>query len=190
MRNRVEGGSSYFVDSFSAADHILRDNNADDAYYTPPTIDYEYDNDGHYLACTHPLMPSKRKTLHRLYASVNWSPPFQGVPSAFSGGRSTNAQIEWYKSLEQFERTLKESNREWEFTLEEGDLVLFDNRRVLHARRAFRDLTEAERLERGVEVIEGEPSRWLKGCYLDGEVVWDKLATLNRQINRDQIAEL
>jgi hypothetical protein len=85
---------------------------------------------------------------------------------------------------------LKESNREWEFTLEEGDLVLFDNRRVLHARRAFRDLTEAERLERGVEIIEGEPSRWLKGCYLDGEVVWDKLAILNRQINGDQTAEL
>ena len=66
--------------------------------------------------------------------------------------------------------------------MEEGDLVLFDNRRVLHARRAFRDLTEEERAERGVKVVEGEPSRWLKGCYLDGEVVWDKLTTLSRKL--------
>jgi alpha-ketoglutarate-dependent taurine dioxygenase len=45
--------------------------------------------------------------------------------------------------------------------MKEGDLVFFDNRRVLHARREY-----------------GEGERWLKGCYLDGEVVWDRLATL------------
>jgi gamma-butyrobetaine dioxygenase len=67
--------------------------------------------------------------------------------------------------------------------MEEGDLVLFDNRRVLHARRAFRDWTDAEKEERGITIPEGEPSRWLKGCYLDGEVVWDKLVVLNKQVN-------
>lgn len=67
--------------------------------------------------------------------------------------------------------------------LKEGDLVLFDNRRVLHARRQFRDWTDDERKERGIEMVEGEPTRWLKGCYLDGDVVWDKLVVLDRQIN-------
>lgn len=62
--------------------------------------------------------------------------------------------------------------------MEEGDLVLFDNRRVLHSRSAFRDLTPDEAKERGVEIVEGESTRWLKGCYFDEEVVWDKLVTL------------
>jgi alpha-ketoglutarate-dependent taurine dioxygenase len=102
------------------------------------------------------------------------------MPTPASIGQDPDAQLKWYKAVDKFQKILEQPQRQWEFTMEEGDLVLFDNRRVLHARRAFRDLTEAEREERGVEVIEGESSRWLKGCYLDGEVVWDKLATLDR----------
>ena len=174
LRNRVEGGSSYFVDAFGVMSDILRDN----PDYRVPKIDFEYDNDGHYLHRTHPLFTGiQAGSLQRLSCAVNWSPPFQGLPG------SVKRHSGWYRSLDLFQRTLDEPHREWEFTMEEGDLVLFDNRRVLHARRAFRDLTEAERAERGVEVVEGESSRWLKGCYLDGEVVWDKLAVLHRQLN-------
>jgi gamma-butyrobetaine dioxygenase len=182
LRNRVEGGSSYFVDSFKAAYHILRAN----PDYSPPPIDYEYDNDGHYIHNTHFLMPQTRGELSRLNAAVNWSPPFQGLPRSAMQKRGASGQTDWYRNLDLFQTTLEQPHREWGFTMEEGDLVLFDNRRVLHARRAFRDLTEAEREERGVEIVEGEPSRWLKGCYLDGEVVWDKLATLNGRINGDK----
>ena len=178
LRNRVEGGSSYFVDAFSAVRSLKRDN----PEYRVPQIDFEYDNDGHYLHYTHPLFTGSWDDFSRLTAAVNWSPPFQGLPRwASSKGVKATSQI--YQSLDLFQKKLSEPHREWEFTLQEGDLVLFDNRRVLHARRAFRDLTEAEREERGVEVIEGESSRWLKGCYLDGEVVWDKLAVLHRQLH-------
>jgi gamma-butyrobetaine dioxygenase len=179
LRNRVEGGSSYFVDSFAAVSSMIQDN----PEYRFPRIDFEYDNDGHYLHFTHPLYAGDQVGFHRLSAAVNWSPPFQGLPrSVTRKGRHTAS--EFYQSLDLFQKKLDEPHREWEFTMEEGDLVLFDNRRVLHARRAFRDLTEAEREERGVEIIAGESSRWLKGCYLDGEVVWDKLAVLHRQLSR------
>jgi gamma-butyrobetaine dioxygenase len=178
LRNRVEGGSSYFVDSFAAVSSMIRDNRN----YRMPKIDFEYDNDGHYLHYTHPLYTGALSGFDKLSAAVNWSPPFQGLPrfATRKGGQSAS---DYYQTLDLFQRTLDEPHREWEFTMEEGDLVLFDNRRVLHARRAFRDLTEAEREERGVEIIEGESSRWLKGCYLDGEVVWDKLAVLHRQLH-------
>lgn len=43
----------------------------------------------------------------------------------------------------------------YEHRLAEGELVIFDNRRVAHARTAF---------EAGI----GE--RWLKGAYVDGDV--------------------
>jgi alpha-ketoglutarate-dependent taurine dioxygenase len=184
LRNRVEGGSSYFVDSFAAAFDYLSDLPAKEAGKEAyPSIEFEYDNDGHYLYNIHHMIPKEKRYLDNVKTAVNWSPPFQGMPTQASVGNDPEAQLKWYKAVDKFQKILEQPQREWEFTMEEGDLVLFDNRRVLHARRAFRDLTEAEREERGVEVIEGESSRWLKGCYLDGEVVWDKLATLNRDVN-------
>jgi hypothetical protein len=184
LRNRVEGGSSYFVDSFAAASDYLSDLPVTEAGKdVNPHIEFEYDNDGHYLHNVQPMIPKDKRYLEYVKAAVNWSPPFQGMPTPASIGQDPDAQLKWYKAVDKFQKILEQPQREWEFTMEEGDLVLFDNRRVLHARRAFRDLTEAEREERGVEVIEGESSRWLKGCYLDGEVVWDKLATLDRHAN-------
>jgi gamma-butyrobetaine dioxygenase len=177
LRNRVEGGSSYFVDAFSAVSNMVREN----PDYVVPKIDFEYDNDGHYLHYTHPLFMGSGVDFSMPNTAVNWSPPFQGLPRSAIRKRG-QSETKWFRSLDLFQKAL-ERQKEWEFTLEEGDLVLFDNRRVLHARRAFRDLTEAEREERGVELVEGESSRWLKGCYLDGEVVWDKLAVLHRQLH-------
>jgi alpha-ketoglutarate-dependent taurine dioxygenase len=78
-----------------------------------------------------------------------------------------------------FEGYLAEDHRRLEFKMAEGDLVFFDNRRVLHARRAFRNWTDEEKQRMGIDVHAGdEPQRWLKGCYLDGDTVWDKLVTL------------
>lgn len=150
-------------------------------------IRFEYDNDSHYLTHTHPLIVGGPKGLRKWYkAAVNWSPPFQGTPVTVDSYKSKDSSLSkihathWYRQLDAFQSIIDEPHRRWEFTMEEGDLVLFDNRRVLHARKAFRDLTPEEARARGVEVVEGEPSRWLKGCYLDGEVVWDKLVTLAR----------
>lgn len=171
------------MDAFTAAFEYLRGPSSRGEEIYCPYIEFEYDNDGHYLHHCHPMLPPDRRRLDSPKAAVNWSPPFQGLPSPMSVGAMPDSQLKWYQAVDKFQKLLEQPHREWEFTMEEGDLVLFDNRRVLHARRAFRDLTEAEREERGVEVIEGESSRWLKGCYLDGEVVWDKLVTLDRQVN-------
>jgi alpha-ketoglutarate-dependent taurine dioxygenase len=91
-------------------------------------------------------------------------------------------ESEYYAALAAFETILGDPAAKYEFLMQEGDLVLFDNRRVLHARREFRDLNEEERAAKGVEIKDGEPTRWLKGLYLDGEVVWDKLVTLQRDL--------
>ena len=54
----------------------------------------------------------------------------------------------------------------YEYLLKEGDAVLFDNRRVLHARTAF--------TEREAESNDEETNRWLKGCYLEADAVLDR----------------
>ncbi|CAD6573858.1 MAG: hypothetical protein TREMPRED_000954, partial [Tremellales sp. Tagirdzhanova-0007] len=89
---------------------------------------------------------------------------------------------QYFVAMREWEQQLNRPSYSYEFLLREGDLVMFDNRRILHARRAFRDLTDEEALERSVEIVPGEPTRWLKGCYLDGDDVWDKLVVLNDQV--------
>ena len=135
---------------------------------------------------THPIFPPSLD-VQALRSVMSWSPPFQGMRTypTLSGNLRTSQDfgtkdIELFSAIEKWENFVEDPARRYEFVMQEGDLVLFDNRRVLHARKAFRDMTADERSERGVDIVDGEPTRWLKGCYLDGDVVWDKLATARR----------
>ena len=67
---------------------------------------------------------------------------------------------------------------QFEYLLREGDAVLFDNRRVLHARTAF-----WERV--GTKDADGETNRWLKGCYLEADAVLDRGRVLREQLGVD-----
>jgi gamma-butyrobetaine dioxygenase len=83
--------------------------------YKVPKVDFEYDNDGHYLHYTHPLFTGKGD-FSKLTSAVNWSPPFQGLPrSAARAGKQS--ELDWYQSLNLFQEALEQPNREWEFTI-------------------------------------------------------------------------
>lgn len=193
MRNRVEGGSSYFVDSFQVAKSFAKDHPKYTHILQTTKIPYVYDNDNHYLRHEHPVLPEDL-TFRNLFAAINWSPPFQAAigpldwirPNATDADLSANVtkEAKFFEALQKFEDYLNERKNRYEFMLKEGDLVLFDNRRVLHARTAFRDRPKEAREKGEAEMVEGEPTRWLKGCYLDGEVVWDKLVVLNRELRK------
>lgn len=70
------------------------------------------------------------------------------------------------------------------YTLKEGDAVLFDNRRVLHARTAFYDRGDGDRAG---DVKEGEPNRWLKGCYLEADRIMDRRRVLKAKAEQGMI---
>ncbi|BEI81984.1 hypothetical protein CcaverHIS002_0211440 [Cutaneotrichosporon cavernicola] len=191
LRNRVYGGASYFVDSFAAA-HAFNQKHPDlYAVLQRNPLEYEYDNDGHYLAYRHPIVPRRNVDSTLIHTAVNWSPPFQAAPTRVAAhvghldappiddvaGR-VQAESELYAAIQAFQAEIDDPKYRFEFTMREGDVVLFDNQRVLHARTAFRDKTPEEAQRDGTVVVQGEPTRWLKGCYLDGSTVWDKLATL------------
>ncbi|WVQ72354.1 hypothetical protein IAR50_001905 [Cryptococcus sp. DSM 104548] len=181
LRNRVEGGTSYFVDSFRTVNDLPKDKRK---FLGSVTIPYQYDNDGHFLRYRHPIL-SPDYAPNSLHAAVNWSPPFRGFAEALDAPQddivaAAKQESKVFQAIADFEDRLSDPRYRYEFTMQEGDLVLFDNRRVLHARTAFHD-RESPEGEKEVEREEDEakePTRWLKGCYLDGEVVWDKLATL------------
>ena len=84
-----------------------------------------------------------------------------------AGERVPMKSVLWtYTALRDFDSELEKPEMRFCHLMKEGELVLFDNRRILHARTAF-DMSTP-----GAE-------RWLKGCYLDGEVVWDRLDTFH-----------
>ena len=147
-------------------------------------IPFIYQNDGHDLCAYRPVF---ERDIFGQPSTIAWSPPFQGNlsrPPLTSGNDKYPLDDEGFlQAINAWEELLNESARKFEFTMEEGDLVLFDNRRALHARRDFRDLMADEAKERGVEVSTTSPNRWLKGCYLDGDAVWDKLAVLKAKHN-------
>jgi gamma-butyrobetaine dioxygenase len=98
---------------------------------------------------------------------VNYSPPFQ-APLPLSTPK------EFYPALLRFGKLLNDPQNTHEYTLREGDAVLFDNRRVLHARTAFSDPES--------EPGKGETNRSLKGCYLEADALVDRMRVLRTKI--------
>lgn len=72
---------------------------------------------------------------------------------------------DYYEAYRHFGEILDDSAMEVFFRLEPGECFLFDNTRVLHARKAF----------------SGSGSRWLQGCYTDKDALWSKVNAAQRE---------
>jgi gamma-butyrobetaine dioxygenase len=179
----VEGGTSVFVDAIAAAETLRQTHPEYFDILTSSPVAFHYINDGHHLHYEHPTIelaslpsPSHTSALNsyqRQISHINYSPPFQ-APLPLYTPRT------FFSALKQFTKILNDAERTYMYTLKEGDAVLFDNRRVLHARTAFHDRGSRDRTN---EVKEGEPNRWLKGCYLEADAIMDRRRVLER--NKD-----
>jgi hypothetical protein len=61
----------------------------------------------------------------------------------------------WHEAAVEFQRQISDPRNVFEYKLQPGECVVFDNLRVLHGRRAF-------------DTSSGK--RWLKGTYVDGQI--------------------
>lgn len=163
LRNRVHGGASLFVDALHAAGALAP---ADFATLAATPVAFHYINAGHHLHHAHPTLELGPAGA---VEQINYSPPFQ-APLARDTPRA------FYGALGRFAALLAEPARIFEYTLREGDAVLFDNRRVLHARTAFRD-------REGEPGAEGQPNRWLKGCYFEADALLDRARMLRKELD-------
>jgi gamma-butyrobetaine dioxygenase len=165
MRARAPGGESMFSDSFYAAEKIRQED--PELFEALRTFDvtYNYFNDGVAYRQVRPTIelvdPRDSSSPIKL---INWSPPFQGPFAHNIGSNDCGKALRAYHAAAQkFDQLTNDPANMFEYRMEEGDCVIFDNRRVLHARRAF-------------EADKGE--RWLKGAYMDRDVYHSKLAVL------------
>ena len=164
-----------FVDGLFAAHELFRVNPSAFTELATRPVHFHYINDGHHLHCAHHTIEididAQEQSIGSQVPSIkclNYSPPFQ-APLLLSSPPTL------YSALSQFATLLKRPELRLEFLLEEGDAVVFDNRRVLHGRTAFS--------ERQSDDITEDVNRWLKGCYLDEEAVWDRQRVLSEELD-------
>jgi gamma-butyrobetaine dioxygenase len=74
----------------------------------------------------------------------------------------------FYGAYRKFALLLRDLKFQLKFRLRGGDLVLFDNQRILHGRTPFSSAKHA---------------RHLRGCYLTRDSVYSESALLRRQLN-------
>lgn len=147
-----EGGESTLVDGFAVAE-ILRDE-APDAFAALSETDVpaQYIGDGAHLMATNRILSLDAAGRPRRVAYNNYDrAPFLLPPERME---------RFYAGLRAFDRLVNDPELEIEFGLRPGTILIFDNWRTLHGRRAYRG------------------SRRLAGAYLNKEDVESRLRVL------------
>ena len=176
LANSVTGGESYFADSFRAAELVrLKSPNAFFSLTTFP-VNFRYHNDNHHFFYSRPTVVldnygyQQRKRIDH----VNYSPPFQApfdVPNMGIEG-STSQLRQFFHGLTMLGDVLRDYQNQFPLKLKESEVVIFNNRRVVHARKEF-------------DAASGE--RWLKGTYVDGDVFKSRLRVLAEKYKKQPV---
>lgn len=170
LQNSCEGGESLFADTFKAIDVLRQEHPRYVERLTKSKIRYGYSNDGHFYSDDKPVIKlgnAKHKPIPRVVNAadpdfmqevdfVAWSPPF--VNSIADAAHDGDAK-EFLQACRAFADILQRPDMIYETKLLAGACTVFDNLRVVHARKAF-------------DINSG--SRWLKGIYSDRQDVLSK----------------
>lgn len=194
LRNRVLGGQSIFVDAFAVAEEMWVQHREAWTLLGQVPVCFQYRNDDRHYRYTHPTFevaqgssghagePMPSSGMPRLTA-VNYSPPFQGplpLQHYATGGSASSTTVaaspqtrtQFYQALQTFADLTLQPQFRYERMLQEGECVVFDNRRVLHSRRGFEwNPAQEAAAPAGYTASEGGMGddgvkRWLKGvCW-------------------------
>eukprot|EP00030_Apusomonadida_sp_AF-17_P001179 a180303_28.p1 GENE.a180303_28~~a180303_28.p1 ORF type:complete len:466 (+),score=125.92 a180303_28:116-1399(+) len=150
----ARGGESYFVDAHRIAFEFERSHPAEFDVLTRVPLTFHYKSSGQTMRFVRPLFArgDANEPVH-----VNWSPPFEGPLTEVPPGTDMGL---FYKAYARFHAATMAPAAAVQQRLTPGELVMFLNRRVLHARRAF-DPSTGTRLLRGTYVsLSDFKSRW------------------------------
>ncbi|KAF2750980.1 Clavaminate synthase-like protein [Sporormia fimetaria CBS 119925] len=179
LRARAPKGESFFSDSFAAAHKLYQTSPALFRTLCTFPVTYHYHHENFHYHYNRPTIELAERSKYSdptniAVKRVNWSPPFQGPFEARIGAEEHPALRSYLQAAKAYARLLNAEENLYEYRLKEGECVIFDNRRVLHARRAF-------------DARKGE--RWLKGAYVDDDVFFSKLRVLQERFEGKWVAE-
>ncbi|KAJ2971468.1 hypothetical protein NUW58_g9413 [Xylaria curta] len=149
LENTCTGGESLFSDSYHAARLFTQRYPDLVAPLTNRKVVYHYNKGGHSYRQSRAVLSD----LGQSKMGVWWSPPFQ---DPIQPDKWDESGMHLYNQCHQGSMRLKalfeDAANVYEYKMKPGDCVLFDNRRILHGRRAF-------------DTSSGH--RWLKGAYVE-----------------------
>jgi gamma-butyrobetaine dioxygenase len=151
-----EGGESLFADGFALAGHLRE--GAPDAFkvLAATAVPFHYRSADAELYAARPLIQlacdAEVTAVHYNNRSIRVAP---------------SAPPEFYAAYRRFAALLREPRFQLRLRLADGDLVVFDNQRVLHGRTAF---------------TSARYPRHLQGCYLTRDSVFSEAGLLRRTL--------
>jgi len=163
LANQTTGGDNILVDGYAVAD-MLKQTSPDDYELLSSTLipfmSRGLDTEYRYHA---PLLEHDR---HGKICTIRFT---YWLRSPMSGNQQKIAAF--YRAYRRFHEIVNDPANQIRFRLQPGDLIGFDNRRVLHGRTSF-------------DPESGD--RWLRGCYLDREELESRLRILSRNLRAQQ----
>ncbi|WP_116473933.1 gamma-butyrobetaine dioxygenase [Zobellella maritima] len=159
LENDATGGESILVDGFRIAEH-MREQYPDDfaALSSLPMDFYNKDRHSDYRFRGPALVLDGQGTVIEVRFANFLRGPLD-VPAS--------QVVRHYRAYRTFISLTREPRFQFEYRLVPGDLLVFDNRRVLHARQAF-DLQQGQ--------------RHLQGCYVDRDELLSRIRVLERTL--------
>lgn len=159
LRPAPEGGESLFVDGFAAADDLRRSDPAAYELLAGTPVRFTFRDEENLLTAERPIVQLDRQgnpaSIHVNHRSM--MPPVLPLDRTRAFYRAYLALAGRLASPEFVQRV----------RLESGDLVVFDNQRILHGRTAFRGQAGG---------------RHLQGCYVDRDGLLSRLAILEARL--------
>jgi gamma-butyrobetaine dioxygenase len=157
--NETSGGMSTLVDGFAAASALRRQDPDAFALLTKSSVRFRFRDAETEMVASSPLLEIDPAGPLR---AINFSPRLDYVPL------QPPAELHrFYDARRALDRLLRSPDFEIRFLLNAGDLVMMDNRRLLHGRTGFDP---------------SEGLRHLQGCYIDIDAPRSHYRVLRRRL--------
>ncbi|WP_404375367.1 TauD/TfdA family dioxygenase [Vreelandella aquamarina] len=158
LQNEASGGESLFADGARVV-KALREQDPEALVLLSETpIDFRFQDDTHDIAVKAPVITLDSQGELVEIRLNNWIRDTLHLPA--------EKMAAWYRAYKVLWQLFHSHAHQLEFTLEPGQMVAFDNRRVLHGRREFDPNSGA---------------RHLQGTYLDRDMLASRLRVLARR---------
>lgn len=157
LQNEAEGGESLFADGIQVAEALREQAPEDFRLLSELAIDFRFQDETQDIATRAPVIECDASGRVVEIRFNNWIRDTLRLPAT--------QMTAWYRAYHHFWTLLHSPRYQLDFALAPGQMVAFDNRRVLHGRRAFDPNTGA---------------RHLQGTYLDRDMLESRLRVLAR----------
>ncbi len=158
-----DGGDSLFSDGFAIAEHLRETESDTFAALSTTPVPFSYQAVGVDLYAERPLI---ELNCSGLVTAVNYN------NRAVQPIRLPSTQCPaYYAAYRTFAALLRDPRLQMGTRLNDGDLAIFDNRRILHGRTGFESANYP---------------RHLQGCYLTRDSVFSETAVLRKQLKNGE----